>query len=73
MVTVEFLGPIGISPREVDATHIKDLALIFQGDEAISPWLKECAVAVNGKIIQDKDFTLNNGDKISLLPPVCGG
>jgi molybdopterin synthase sulfur carrier subunit len=73
MVTVEFLGPIALPPREVEATTLHDLATAFQNDETILPWLKECAVAVNGKIVKEKNTPLKEGDKISLLPPVCGG
>ena len=73
MVTVEFLGPIGKEPLKVEVDNLKDLAKKLKEDKEISKWLSECAVAVNDKIVDSLDIKLNDGDKISLLPPVCGG
>ncbi|WP_281951585.1 MoaD/ThiS family protein [Nitrosophilus kaiyonis] len=73
MVTIEFLGPIKKEPIKVEAKNLKEVAKKLQNDEEVSKWLKECAVAVNDKIVQDLDVNLKDGDKISLLPPVCGG
>ncbi|WP_304345109.1 MoaD/ThiS family protein, partial [Campylobacter showae] len=39
----------------------------------LSEWLKICAVAVNDEIASSLDAPLKDGDKISILPPVCGG
>jgi len=73
MVKVEFLGPINKSSIEVEITNLSELSLILKNDVEVSNWLETCAVAVNDTLISTKNFKLNNGDKISLLPPVCGG
>lgn len=73
MVKVEFLGPINKDPMEVDITSINDLSNILKNEEEVSTWLKTCAVAVNDTLISSKDIELKDGDKVSLLPPVCGG
>lgn len=73
MVTIEFLGPIGVAPMELDITTLGELAEILKNEEALKPWLENSAVAINDTIIKDKTITLKDGDKISLLPPVCGG
>jgi molybdopterin synthase sulfur carrier subunit len=73
MVRVEFLGPIAKEPLEVDITNLSQLSDILNKDNEVKDWLDSCAVAVNDTIIQDKNIALKSGDKISLLPPVCGG
>jgi len=73
MVTVEFLGPIGKAPMEVEASTLNDIAEHLQGDEEVSDWLKSCAIAVNDTMVNSLEYSLKSGDKISLLPPVCGG
>ncbi len=73
MVRVEFLGPIGKAPIEVEAKSLKDVAKELQKDPELKKWLEECAVAVNDKLVNTLDIELKSGDKISLLPPVCGG
>ncbi|MRJ02385.1 MAG: MoaD/ThiS family protein [Epsilonproteobacteria bacterium] len=73
MVKVEFLGPIGKEPMEVEARTLRDVAKVLQKDEELKKWLKECAVAVNDRLVQDLDTELKDGDRVSLLPPVCGG
>jgi len=73
MVTVEFLGPIGKEPLKLDISNLNQLSDILKKDSSLSSWLENSAVAVNDMLIQDKNLELKNGDKISLLPPVCGG
>jgi molybdopterin synthase sulfur carrier subunit len=73
MVTVEFLGPIGIDTMSLDINNLNQLSEILKDNAKIASWLENCAVAVNDEIINSKDIPLKNGDKISLLPPVCGG
>jgi molybdopterin synthase sulfur carrier subunit len=73
MVTVEFLGPIEKSPLRLEITNLSQLSDILTVDDTVSYWVDSCAVAINDTIIQDKNITLESGDKISLLPPVCGG
>ncbi|MRI59093.1 MAG: molybdopterin synthase sulfur carrier subunit [Epsilonproteobacteria bacterium] len=73
MVRVEFLGPIGKEPMEMEARSLKDVAKRLQEDPTLKQWLGQCAVAVNDQIVKSLDTPLKSGDKVSLLPPVCGG
>jgi molybdopterin synthase sulfur carrier subunit len=73
MIKVEFLGPINKEAIEVEASSLKELSKILAKDETLKEWLKKCAVAVNDKIVKDINTKLEDGDKVSLLPPVCGG
>ena len=73
MIKVEFLGPIGKEPIEIDIDNLSQLSDILKEDEQLAPWLINSAVAVNDTIVSSKDMLLKDGDKISLLPPVCGG
>ena len=73
MIRVEFLGPIDKEPLEVDIKNLKELSQILKQDESLQEWLENSAVAVNDKLVSTKDYKLKDGDKVSLLPPVCGG
>jgi len=73
MVKVEFLGPIQKEALELEITNLNELATILQDDEQMQEWLENSAVAVNDTLVSSKDFPLKDGDKIALLPPVCGG
>jgi len=73
MVTVEFLGPIGRPTQELDIDNLSQLAAILQEDEEMREWLSNSAVAVNNNLVTSLDTPLSDGDKVSLLPPVCGG
>lgn len=73
MVKIEFLGPIQKEPLELEITNLKELATVLQGDSEMSEWLKTSAVAVNDNLVSSLDTQLKDGDKVSLLPPVCGG
>ncbi len=73
MVKVEFLGPISKEPLEVDIKNLSELKEILKKDDSLSEWLESLAVAVNDEIVSSLDLDLRDGDKISLLPPVCGG
>lgn len=73
MVEVEFLGPIGRKPLRLNANSLKEVKAQLQKDESLRQWLANCAVAVNDKMIYDANFALKSGDRVSLLPPVCGG
>ncbi len=73
MVIVEFLGPIGKRPLKLKVNTLKELKEELNKDESLKEWLKECAVAVNDKIVTSLDVTLKEGDKVVILPPVCGG
>jgi molybdopterin synthase sulfur carrier subunit len=73
MVTVEFLGPIQKQPLRLEITNLNQLASILQQDEELAQWLGNSAVAVNDTLVSSLDTQLKSGDKVSLLPPVCGG
>ncbi len=73
MVRVEFLGPIGKEPMEIDVKTLKELKEILNKDENLKEWLKNSAVAVNEKIVSSLDVKLKDGDRVAILPPVCGG
>ncbi|EAJ1602791.1 MoaD/ThiS family protein [Campylobacter coli] len=73
MVKVEFLGPINKENLELKVKNLKELKEILQKDESLKEWLELCAISLNDEIIFDENTKLKNGDKIALLPPVCGG
>ncbi|ECQ7085680.1 MoaD/ThiS family protein [Campylobacter jejuni] len=73
MVKVEFLGPINKDNLEFKVKNLKELKEILQKDESLKEWLELCAVSLNDEIIFDENTKLKDGDKIALLPPVCGG
>jgi len=73
MVKVEFLGPIGKAPMEIDAANLKEIAVKLGEDPELSVWIANCAVAVNDTMVSDLETPLNDGDRVLLLPPVCGG
>lgn len=73
MVKVEFLGPIGKSSLEVEATSLRELKEILKREAGLESWLSECAVAVNDTLVSSLEVELKSGDRVSLLPPVCGG
>ena len=73
MVTVEFLGPIGKEPMKIEAKTLAQVAEQLNHDETIRTWLPKCAVALNDTMVNDLTTPLKEGDKISILPPVCGG
>lgn len=73
MVRVEFLGPIQKEALELDINNLSELATILQEDTEMTEWLKNCAVAINDTLVSSLEAPLKDGDKISLLPPVCGG
>ncbi|WP_310440955.1 MoaD/ThiS family protein [Sulfurimonas sp.] len=73
MVRVEFLGPIQKKPLELDITNLNELAKILQEDKEMQQWLENSAVAVNDTLVSSRDIALKDGDRVALLPPVCGG
>jgi len=73
LIEVEFLGPIQKEPLQLEINNLNQLASILQKDSELKEWLENCAVAVNDKIVSSLDIELKDGDKIVLLPPVCGG
>jgi molybdopterin synthase sulfur carrier subunit len=73
MVKVEFLGPIDKADMNLDISNLLQLSEILKNDKDVSSWLESCAVAINDTLVNSKDIELKDGDRISLLPPVCGG
>ena len=73
MVKVEFLGPIGKAPMEMEAATLADVSIQLKEDTSLIQWLDKCAVALNDTMVNDLSIELKDGDKISILPPVCGG
>jgi len=73
MVTVEFLGPIQKDTVSLEAATLNDVAEFLSTDAELKSWIETCAVAVNDTMVMDLNTTLKDGDKVSLLPPVCGG
>lgn len=73
MVKVEFLGPIGKAPLELNINNLTELSAKLNQDAELKKWLESCAVAVNDTMVASLDHPLKSGDKVSLLPPVCGG
>ena len=73
MVKVEFLGPMAQEVIELEAKTLAEVATQLQNIESVAPWLDKCAVAVNDQMTANLGMVLKEGDKISILPPVCGG
>lgn len=73
MIRVDFLGPIKKDDLEIKASNLAELKEILNKDESLKKWLEISAVAINDEIINSLDKELKNGDKVSILPPVCGG
>ncbi|WP_295418973.1 MoaD/ThiS family protein [Sulfurovum sp.] len=73
MVKIEFLGPIGKAPIEMEASTLADVSNRLKADSELSSWLDKCAVALNDTMVNDLGTVLKDGDRISILPPVCGG
>jgi len=73
MIRVEFLGPIGREAIEIEAGTLREVSELLKEDEALVEWLPKCAVALNDTMVSDLDTPLKRGDKITILPPVCGG
>ena len=73
MVTIEFLGPIGRPILTIEAATLRDVAEVLKQDDEMAQWIDSCAVAVNDTLVSSLDTLLKDGDKVSLLPPVCGG
>ena len=73
MITIEFLGPIKKDSITLEAATLNDVADHLNADAELKTWLESCAVAVNDTMVMDLNTPLKSGDKVSLLPPVCGG
>lgn len=72
MVSVEFMGPIARESITLEALNLSEVATLLKKDPDIASWLDKCAIAINDKMVSGNVW-LNDGDRITLLPPVCGG
>jgi len=73
MIKVEFLGPIRLDTLEMDIKSLKELSVYMQSSTELKDWALNSAVAVNDVIVSDINYELKDGDRVSILPPVCGG
>lgn len=74
MIRVEFLGPMSQIPaKQLHARSLQELKEMLSADERVLQWLSISAVAINDEIIQDLSHPLKSGDRVAILPPVCGG
>ena len=73
MIEIEFLGPIGLENIKIEAKNLGEVKATLSEKKELKKWLNICAVAVNDEIVSDINSALKSGDKISILPPVCGG
>lgn len=73
MVSVEFLGPIGEEKMELDVKNLVELKEKLSGIENLAKWLPMSALAINDVLIEDLNISLKDGDRVVILPPVCGG
>ena len=72
-VKVEFLGPINKNPIYIEISNLDQLSSILKENESLDEWLEISAVAINDVLVSNRNIALKGGDKISILPPVCGG
>jgi len=73
MITVEFLGPLAKAPLQIEAKTLADVSQKLKQDATLEHWLDKCAVALNDTMVNDLTISLTEGDRVSILPPVCGG
>lgn len=72
-IKIEFLGPINKESISLDVDSLSELSTELKKDKDLIKWLDISAVAINDKMITDLNYPLNSGDKVCILPPVCGG
>ncbi|PHS39860.1 MAG: molybdopterin synthase sulfur carrier subunit [Sulfurovum sp.] len=74
MIKVEFLGPIGLNPIELNVKTVEELSESLKKISAMDQWIGISAIAINDKMVTNsEDCMLSDGDVVSVLPPVCGG
>lgn len=73
MIKVEFLGPMNKEAVEMEASTLADVSVKLKEDANLTEWLDKCAVALNDTMVNDLSTVLKDGDRVSILPPVCGG
>ncbi len=73
MIKIEFLGPIDFDTIELDIKNLQELSDFMLNNETLKEWVEISAVAVNDNLLSSRDYELKSGDRVSILPPVCGG
>ena len=74
MIEIKFLGPLSHKESlKLNIKNLQELKEILNKDESLKEWLSLCALSVNDEIVVDLEQSLNNGDVVCILPPVCGG
>ena len=67
---------VGVSETEVEVrqgTKIADLlAILYAGTPALREWDKSILVAAGVEFV-GRDYVLQPGDQVSIMPPVQGG
>ena len=53
MLKVEFLGPIGKAPMEMEAATLADVSMQLKEDADLVQCLEKCAVALNDTMVND--------------------
>ncbi|MFC3847697.1 MoaD/ThiS family protein [Helicobacter baculiformis] len=73
MISVEFLGPISEESMQLDISDLSALKTILAQKESLKSWLPLSAIAINGVLVDNIHTPLKHGDRVVLMPPVCGG
>ena len=73
MITVDFLGPINKDSMKLEVNSLEQLKVELAKESELAQWLQNCSVAVNDELVSSLNTPLQSGDRVSLLPPVCGG
>lgn len=73
MISVEFLGPIKEETLILDVKNLYELKQQLEQIPSIAKWLPTSALAINDEFCESIDMELKDGDKVVILPPVCGG
>lgn len=75
MVTIQFLGPLKTNDMQANIRNFEELKQFINTIEGLDKQiLNSSAIALNDELISDPTkITLKDGDKICILPPVCGG
>ena len=72
-VKIEFLGPINKESINLDVSSLSELSTELKKDKDLLKWLEISAISINDNMIKDINHPLNAGDRVCILPPVCGG
>lgn len=73
MVQVDFMDPIQVSGLSLKVSSMVELKQELEKIPQLQEWLDISAVAVNDTICDDINLVLKEGDRVVILPPVCGG